>query len=303
MYAKRAEVPESLSIRTPARRRDELAEDFDDSSLDQAGWLISYLDVLTLLIMLFVILLMFNRPVPDIEPEPVSMAAATGGIMPLHRGIQPMVNGEIVGPPRSVTPVQDPAMSTGTLAEAATPLPPAPDLTLTPEALMAVGRVTGPMPMVASAAPATDNNDGMRVMDQLKDVLPVLDGVVVQPTPQGITFRIQDRLLFSSGDVSISPEGERLLTQLVPALERFKGSISVEGHTDSQPISTERFPSNWELSTARASAVLRLLRNRNIAGDRLRAVGMASTRPLADNDTPDGRAENRRVELVLKALP
>ena len=302
MYAKRAEVPESLSVRAPARRRDELAEDFDDSSLDQAGWLISYLDVLTLLIMLFVILLMFNRPVPDIEPEPVSMAASTGGIMPLHRGIQPMVNGEIVGPPRSVSPGQAPAVATVDIPPATSSLPPVPDVTLAPEALMAVGRVTGPMPVVASSSPV-DNNDGMRVLDQLKDVLPVLDGVVVQPTPQGVTFRIQDRLLFSSGDVSISPEGERLLTQLVPALERFEGSISVEGHTDSQPISTERFPSNWELSTARASAVLRLLRNRSIEGDRLRAVGMASTRPLADNDTPDGRAENRRVELVLKALP
>jgi chemotaxis protein MotB len=77
--------------------------------------------------------------------------------------------------------------------------------------------------------------------------------------------------------------------------------LSVEGHTDNVPISG-RFPSNWELSTARATTVLReLIEHHGIPADRLQAAGYADERPVASNDTPDGRAANRRVELVVLA--
>lgn len=75
--------------------------------------------------------------------------------------------------------------------------------------------------------------------------------------------------------------------------------ISVEGHTDNIPISTAQFPSNWELSAARAISVVRLLQQRGIEGQRLRAIGYADSLPLRSNDTAEGGAVNRRVNLVL----
>src|SRR5690625_7301960 len=75
--------------------------------------------------------------------------------------------------------------------------------------------------------------------------------------------------------------------------------ITVEGHTDSVPIRSARFPSNWELSGARAGSVVRYLEANGIHSERLRAVGYADTRPLGSNDTVQGRASNRRVELTI----
>lgn len=75
--------------------------------------------------------------------------------------------------------------------------------------------------------------------------------------------------------------------------------VSVEGHTDNVPINTTQFPSNWELSAARAISVVRLLQQQGINGQRLRAIGYADSLPLQSNDTVEGRAANRRVNLVL----
>jgi chemotaxis protein MotB len=77
----------------------------------------------------------------------------------------------------------------------------------------------------------------------------------------------------------------------------------VEGHSDNQPINTRQFPSNWELSTRRATSVLRALVRDGVDQERLRAVGYADTRPLKPNSTPQGRAANRRVELILQIQP
>ena len=73
----------------------------------------------------------------------------------------------------------------------------------------------------------------------------------------------------------------------------------VEGHSDSQTINTPEFSSNWALSSARAIAVVEALEEAGVASERLRAVGLAATQPLADNDTAEGRARNRRVEVVI----
>jgi chemotaxis protein MotB len=136
--------------------------------------------------------------------------------------------------------------------------------------------------------------------DKVATALPQIDGVEVTAIPHGLNLRIQDHLLFDSSAVGLSDSGRQLVERLIPMLQDFQGTISVEGHTDSVPISTSRFPSNWELSAARASAVVRVLRLAGIDGERLRAIGYASTHPLASNHTPAGRASNRRVELVLQ---
>lgn len=127
-----------------------------------------------------------------------------------------------------------------------------------------------------------------------------LHGVDATPTPEGVTLRIDDNLLFDSARAELTPQGKAVISQLQQVLETFDGEISVEGHTDSLPIRNVRFPSNWELSSARAISVLRFLQENGIPQERMRAIGYADTRPLQANDTAEGRAANRRVELLLR---
>ena len=107
--------------------------------------------------------------------------------------------------------------------------------------------------------------------------------------------------MFHSGDAELSSEGSELLDQLVLILSDTDRQISIEGHTDNLPIATSRFPSNFDLSSGRADTVVRFLLSRNMRADRLRAIGYADIRPLADNATSEGRAKNRRVNIVVHA--
>lgn len=94
-----------------------------------------------------------------------------------------------------------------------------------------------------------------------------------------------------------------MLRKLVTVLNSTPHQIVIEGHTDSVPIRSYRYPSNWELSGARAGSVVRYLEANGVSSQRLSAVGYADTRPLGDNGTADGRANNRRVELILLTAP
>jgi chemotaxis protein MotB len=120
-------------------------------------------------------------------------------------------------------------------------------------------------------------------------------------TERGLVIDIlTDNLLFDSGQARIKPAGVSLLGHLAPLL-RHQAShrINVEGHTDSVPIKGSVYPSNWELSTARASAVVRSLIGFHMAPRRMTATGRAYLDPSASNATANGRARNRRVEIVL----
>ena len=189
------------------------------------GWLTSYLDVLTLLITLFVLLLSMSDSGrgddATSEPTTASTAPASPGILPRNDGLEPRFSGLNI------------------------------------------------------------------------------EGVSVAEDNSGITLRIDNRLLFASGEASVTAGGRSVLSDLVDRLDSFDGRVSVEGHTDNVPISTARFPSNWELSTRRATAVLRELVDSGLSRKQLRAIGYADTRPLESNESASGRAANRRVELLL----
>ncbi len=124
-------------------------------------------------------------------------------------------------------------------------------------------------------------------------------GIDVISQDDRITLHIGEQLLFESGEAGLMDEGEDVLADIAETLAQFAHPISVEGHTDNVPIATLAFPSNWELSAARAASVLRHLANEGIARERMRAVGYADTQPVAENATAEGRARNRRVELVI----
>ena len=219
------------------------------SESDGEGWLISYLDVLTLLITLFVLLVALT----EMKPESVPVRQLSADI--------------------AVAEPAEPDEVAGTDAPDIKPVVP---------------------PLVTALdEPATE--DQTPLFEGLE-----IDGVSVVETSQSVTLRIDDHLLFGSGDADLIVAGESVLQQLARALQTFEGHVSVEGHTDNLPIRTPRFPSNWELSSARAISVVRYLSLAGVETSRLRAVGYGDTRPLADNDSAEGRAANRRVELLIK---
>lgn len=111
------------------------------------------------------------------------------------------------------------------------------------------------------------------------------------------TLTIGDTILFAPGAAEISDQGETVLRALGPALDELPGIITVAGHTDESPISTETFKSNLDLSFARAVAVIELYKALKISEARFRAVANAATQPVADQSTDEGRRANRRVEI------
>jgi len=116
---------------------------------------------------------------------------------------------------------------------------------------------------------------------------------------QSVTLRISDKILFQSGQAVLESSGRELVQRLTAVLNQSGGVISIEGHTDNVPIETARFPSNWELSASRATEVLRQLVALGLPAERLRAIAYADTKPVQDNANPENRAQNRRVELVI----
>lgn len=117
---------------------------------------------------------------------------------------------------------------------------------------------------------------------------------------RGLTISFVDGVLFDLGKADLREDAKEILNSIVTMLLDIPNQICVEGHTDNLPINTERFPSNWELSTARASAVIRyFIENFDFDPMRLSAAGYGEYRPVASNDTPEGRSLNRRVDIVI----
>ena len=121
---------------------------------------------------------------------------------------------------------------------------------------------------------------------------------------RGLVVRVlTDQLLFASGQATLQPAGYPLLNEVAQLLNVDKSHpITVEGHTDNVPIASSKYPSNWELSTDRATTVVRYLIAQGVNRQRLGAVGYADLHPLASNATAAGRARNRRVEIVLQRI-
>lgn len=126
------------------------------------------------------------------------------------------------------------------------------------------------------------------------------DIAVATRTERGVVLVLQEQVLFRTGDASILPSGRPFLRHVGMMLQKMPNVVKVEGHTDNRPIHTARYPSNWELSTARASSVIRhLIDSGNLDPGRFIAVGYGDARPLAPNDTPENLEKNRRVEIII----
>lgn len=117
----------------------------------------------------------------------------------------------------------------------------------------------------------------------------------------GITLEINASLLFAPGEAQLDPAAVRVLNGVAGILATTDFPIAVEGHTDNVPISNSMFPSNWELSSVRASSVVRLFVGKGVDARRMTASGFADQRPVADNSSVEGRLRNRRVAIVIES--
>jgi chemotaxis protein MotB len=140
------------------------------------------------------------------------------------------------------------------------------------------------------------------LVDNLHQSLkPMIDEGVLRviETHEGIAIEIKDSALFDSGKVSLPHNSVQILAKIAKPLKGLGNLIRVEGFTDNIPIKSNIFPSNWELSAARAGSVVRLFTEQGISADRLVAMGHAENTPVESNSTPEGRARNRRVSITI----
>lgn len=146
--------------------------------------------------------------------------------------------------------------------------------------------------------------DKVQIFEQARDALreaaPEL-GAEVLLEERGVRIRVRNGPLFQSGSARLEPAAGAPLARIAGLLRETGARATVEGHSDNLPIRSATFPSNWELSAARAGAVVRFLTAHGLAPVRLEAVGHADTRPVADNSTEEGRQRNRRVEILVRS--
>jgi chemotaxis protein MotB len=138
------------------------------------------------------------------------------------------------------------------------------------------------------------------VVEDLKKLTADASGMSVKTDLRGIVVTFSDTALFNSGSAEVRQEAVGALDKLAKIINTTTGKITIEGHTDNVPLSGGgKFASNWELSTARAAGMLHYLVSKGSDPNRFSVAGYAEYRPVADNETDEGRAKNRRVEMII----
>ncbi len=289
------------------------------SVMENDTWLLSFIDVLTLLLALFVLLLAQEHQrnkvpgyeIPE-EPARIDYEYRTAPPAPVPAPaqvptLQPFATIQLPPLPQIVMPLSHPGKPvpartmkvTETSPGVTDPEPEAqieerePAPVLQPEAANTLSDVNQPENTAITASPAEQLMESINASE-------LAGRIDIQTRTNSLRLDIADSILFAPARTTLTDDGVKLLGELAATLKTLPWSLSVEGHTDNIPIKTPHFPSNWELSTARASSVARELIRNGVEAGRIRAVGYADTRPRASNDTPDGRNRNRRVTFVLE---
>ena len=241
-------------------------------------WLLTYADMITLLMALFMVLFSITS-VNKAKLEVLSKTlqeAFSGKVLPGGESIRSTgADPKAVSTPSATPPI--PAITT-LVSQAAT--------------------------TSSAAAKLKEQEDFRRLKRQIdeyarqKGIQDKLQTVIAQ---RGLVIRLlTDRVLFDSGLAELKPAATPVLSKVADILRQERvHQVMVEGHTDTVPIAGSVFPTNWELSTARASRVVRFMIGQGVASRRLAAAGYAYLHPIATNGTAAGRSRNRRVEIVL----
>ena len=232
------------------------------------AWAIPYGDLVTLLLALFVVL--------------YSMSSVNEG---KYRVLSDSLNEAFGGKPRAAQPIQigdqpprgdKPAL-----------IKPLPKMATPPLKVLSTGKPAGELQLMAD-----------QVHKAMADLIDK-NLIRVRRTELALEIEIGTDILFASGVADVSTAARPVLARLAAILEPFPNSIRVEGHTDDLPNATVAYPSNWQLSSARAASVVALFMGQGIAPVRMSVAGFGEYRPLASNDSADGRNRNRRVLIVI----
>jgi len=174
-------------------------------------------------------------------------------------------------------------------------------------AILATGNVAGKAPIELSFKGGAENVAALK--EQLEKELREIgdkgaaDGmqnISLVSDERGLVVRAMEKAFFDTGKADLTSRARSALDGIAPVLVGMPNHVRVEGHTDNVPISTSEFRSNWELSVRRATEVVRyLVERRHFPPDRISASGYAEYRPIASNDTPEDRATNRRIEIII----
>ncbi len=254
-------------------------------------WLVSYADMMTLLMVLFIVMFAISQ-----VDQKKFMALKTGLTAGFGAPVAIMAGGDaLLDSGGAVAPDSvNLAGSAGGKERNAQ---------INPQ--VSAEKVTEVALTTQKAAVAAEVKNLTKAEQQLKKAL-AKAGV-----PKGATFRFDerglvvsiatDKVLFDNGGATLLPDGRRILDALTPTLAKLPNKLSVDGHTNSVPIATAQFPSNWELAAARATGVLRYLTHA-IPATRMSASAFAQTRPLKPASNPTALAVNRRVEIVVLAF-
>ncbi len=237
-------------------------------------WLVSYADFITLLFAFFVV--MYSISAINEGKFRVLSESLVSAFRADTRSMEPVQFGE---PLRSVSPQLLALRQMPTRASDA----------------------GAPTPAAASARAAEALKEMSAEIEKALAPLIEQDLVKVRRSRLWMEVEINTSILFASGSARLSPGAVTTLGELAGILARHPNTIHVEGFTDNRPINTAVYPSNWELSAARAAAVVQLFAQNGVDPQRLAAVGYGEFHPIGDNDTPEGRAANRRVVLVIMA--
>lgn len=253
-----------------------------EEHINHERWLVSYADFITLLFAFFVVMYAISS-VNEGKYRILSQSLVAAFRTPPH-SLDPIQIGKVEA---SAPPADAPLKSF-----------PAPmQIKGLPQSMAA--KVATPKP--AAAPPSADMRKmGAAIEKRLSDLISSRI-VSVNVHKEWVDIKINADLLFSSGSIVLAPSAKPVIQDVSHALHALPVQIQVEGFTDNVPIHSPIFPSNWELSAARAASVVHQMTENGIQPQRLAAVGYGQYHPVASNATPQGRAQNRRVELVVVA--
>lgn len=277
-----------MSERRRAGTRRRPAEERDNHE----AWAISYADLITLLLAFFVVM--------------YAISSVNAG---KYRVLSDSLNAAFRGTPKSMEPVQVGEKQRGSGADiqvsivqqkilAGQPRDMLQDIPLQPPQVSASSPVSAAEEAALKLAPASlETMQGL--VEQALAPLIQQKLVTVRRTNRAVEVEIRADILFASGSATLAPQAEQAIRQLAAALRGYTNPVRVEGHTDNIPIKSLIFPSNWELSSARAASVVRVLAAQGVDPAYLAVLGFAEFRPIHSNDTVEGRNANRRVLIVI----
>lgn len=249
-----------------------------------AGWIITFADLMTLLLTFFVLLLSFSEMDTEKYKAIAQSMAVSFGVSWIQGeragGQLTLIESDAVPPPpQQKEPTVEPE-----------PTKPEPPSTVTD---VEIGQ---PAPLKIDAGLEALAEE---LVQQLESEI-VSNALNVSFDSEKVIVRFSEEATFTSGSDQLKSDMLPIINKIVSALAQCKGDIVVSGYTDDQPITSGRFRSNWDLSAARAvSVVHQLVLEQKIDTDRVMAAGHAETNPLVSNDTPENRAKNRRVEIKI----